>query len=148
MKTLTILALAAILFVLWVIVSSGFTKRLPPPQKVVESRADRSIAAYIYAMNEGGSSFAITPSGSMEPYLSDGDFIVVVPVDFDSVKPGKIYAYYSDELPKGSPPITHFAAERLGDGFIMDGSANKHYDNGLMTKDNIVGEVVFIFKAK
>lgn len=108
-------------------------KRAYVPVFFASEKTDQLKLARDHAANQGGMVYSVRPTGSMQPDLEAGDVIVVVPIEWEEVRPGMMLTYQASWLPRTSPPTTHWCAESHGDGYIMDGSNNKHYEKGKLT---------------
>lgn len=109
------------------------------------------LASELHAKDVGGLFYHVAPTGSMEPFLTGGDYIVVQKVPYKDVKPGMMANYQARWLPPSSPTVTHWVADRLGDEFIMDGQANSIYENKgnmLMGEKEFIGQVIAIYTTR
>lgn len=125
-------------------------KRVSVPTTVVQTAQEAEDLARAGAMVYGGWASIIAPSGSMEPTLSGGDWIVVKPTTFNEVKKGWMAVYQARWLPPTANLVCHWVADKSGDEFIMDGEANKHYEKGSqkMGVAEYRGRVVAIYKVQ
>lgn len=108
-------------------------------------------ASKLHAKDIGGYYSLILPTGSMEPKLSGGDWIVYVARPYSSVKVGMMAIYKARWLPKDHPQVCHWVAAPQGKEWIMDGQNNGRYENRgkeLMGEKEFLGEVVAIYKIK
>ena len=108
-------------------------------------------AARLHARDVGGQYSLILPTGSMEPKLSGGDWIVWVARPYSSVRVGLLAIYKARWLPKEHPQVCHWVSAKHGDEWIMDGEANREYEKDktqLMGQKEFKGEVVAIYKIK
>lgn len=128
-KTLHVLIVALILL------CAGCGPKAPDKSLILWEQPAPGIAANTHASEKPGlRAFHVLPTGSMEPFLTGGDWIVVDSnVPFASIKAGDLLLYQANWLPADSPPVTHMAAARSGPGWAMDGIANRHYENGAQT---------------
>jgi len=103
------------------------------------------IAADLHAKDRGGKAYLVAPTGSMEPFIAGGDYVVVVPAK--EVVVGRVYLYAA---PWAALPVLHRAAATHGNGWIMSGDANRHYEKGGLTvyRDQIIGECVAIYTTR
>ena len=89
--------------------------------------------------------YSVVGSGSMEPTIMTGEFIIIKYVSYDSVvesvEAGKtpIIAFRTDKN------IVHRAIEATADGLITKGDANPSIDVGFVTEANFIGVVVAHF---
>lgn len=114
---------------------AGCGPKAPDRSLILWEQPSPQIAAQAHAKERPGlRAFHVLPTGSMEPYLTGGDWIVVdFGVPFSAIKAGDLLVYQANWLPADSPPVTHMAAAKHGDGWIMDGIANKHFERGNLT---------------
>lgn len=109
------------------------------------------IAATLQAQEIGGICYKVAPTGSMEPMLTGGDYIVVdTGFPFEQLKKGQPITYYASWLPEGAWPVTHSTSAKHGDGWIVDGIANREYEKGnwTVTKKNYIGKVIAIYTTR
>lgn len=105
--------------------------------------------------------FNVLPTGSMEPFMTGGDYIVVdttVPFTREALPDGCLCNYLPDQdkikqFYPGLQPgvtVTHMLAAWSGDGCIMSGVANAHYEGGpiRMKKENYRGKVIAIYTTR
>lgn len=94
----------------------------------------------------------ILPTGSMEPFLTGGDTVVIdTSLPFRKAVPGAVLLYlpskeklkYYPGLQEGMP-VLHMLAAWSGDEAIMDGIANKHYEKGdaKLTEKEYLGTMI------
>ncbi len=87
-------------------------------------------------------------SGSMEPEISIGDYILTRECDPESVKPGDIISFYSDDPTIYGMPNTHKveAITRTENGieFVTKGTANPIPDTVSAKADKLIG----VYKGK
>ena len=80
-------------------------------------------------------------SGSMEPSLKIEELIVVEKMKQDSVySDGDIITFY-DEMLKTN--VTHRVIEKTEEGYITKGDNNNTPDIDVVTKENVIGKVIF-----
>lgn len=99
--------------------------------------------AYAAPTAVGAEDSYVVLSGSMEPALTPGDVIFVYTVSPDQVTAGDVITYQKNE---GSVPVTHRVTEveRTDDGtqvYHTKGDANEDPDQGVVSHDDLVGEV-------
>lgn len=135
----------------------------PKPDKslVLWSQPSPALASQAHVAERPGLlRYEILPTGSMEPFITGGDYIVVdttVPFDAAHVPPGSLVNYlpspdklqYYPGLPPGRT-VTHMLAAWSGDSAIMDGLHNAHYEGGILsiTKANSPAKVVAIYTKR
>lgn len=79
-------------------------------------------------------------SGSMEPSIHVGDYILIKKADVSQLKEGDIICFYSRDEEIYGMPNTHRIAEIADDGsFITKGDANPVEDSVTVTADTIIG---------
>jgi len=123
----------------------------PDASIVLWEQPSPQIAAEAHAREISGRALWVQPTGSMEPMISGGDWIVVdYRLSFDTIRPGKIINYQAGWLPFPNPTVTHMAAAKSGDAWIMSGIANKHYEGGAqaMTREQYRGTVVQVYTRR
>lgn len=80
-------------------------------------------------------------SGSMEPYIHEGDYIYIKMTDTDSLKAGDIISFYSQDDSIKGEINTHRISEVLSNGtFVTKGDANKIEDSVTVQKVSIIGK--------
>lgn len=132
-KSLRFILSAAAIFA--VVFLAGCGPKAPDKSLILWEQPAPGVAALAHAREKPGlKAFHVLPTGSMEPYLTGGDWIVVdFTAPFASIKAGDLLVYQASWLPADQPLVTHMAAARSGPGWVMDGIANKHYENGRLT---------------
>lgn len=78
-------------------------------------------------------------SGSMEPTIGVGDFVVVHNDGFASVTPKQIISFVSDNI-----VVTHRVIEPSEDGLVTRGDANEVKDVSHVTADNYIGTLKLV----
>lgn len=107
----------------------------PKPDKslILWEQPSPKIAAQLHAAERDVlKALEVLPTGSMEPFLTGGDYIVVdFSVPYDSIKKGDLLIYKARWLPQTDeqPVVCHMAASKQGDEWIMDGIHNEHYES-------------------
>ena len=82
-------------------------------------------------------------TGSMEPSLHTGDYIVVKKVDTKSIKKDDVITFYSEESDVNGKLVTHRVVDIEKDGsFQTMGDANPVADHKLVRPDQVVGKYV------
>lgn len=98
-------------------------------------------------VNVFGSTMLKVVTGSMEPSISTGDFIIIKKTDPDKLKEGDVISFYSEQSDIYGMLITHRIAGKTEDGkFITRGDANPVEDPVTVAPDRIVGK--YIRKAR
>lgn len=124
------IVIAAIMVIMMALVTSCTPKRQDIPIYWEQTPAQAAIASYLHARDVGGNNYQVLPTGSMEPYLTGGDFIVVKPIPYKDIKVGMLANYQARWLPPSSLTVTHWVADKSGKEYIMDGQHNAHYERG------------------
>lgn len=90
----------------------------------------------------GNYKLLVVQSGSMEPALSRGSVVIVVPAKEYSI--GDIVTFQKDSLPKST--VTHRINDKKESNgkiaFVTKGDANNVADSDLLYQDRIVGKVM------
>lgn len=80
-------------------------------------------------------------SGSMEPSIHEGDYIIVRKIDCSELREGDIICFYSTDSAIYGMPNTHRILRVLEDGsFITKGDANSAEDNNPVSPDSVIGK--------
>lgn len=77
-------------------------------------------------------------SGSMEPTLHVGDYIIVKHTPYEAVQPKEIISFQQDNV-----LVTHRVTQRIGDKLQTRGDANNTEDLVEVSQDNYVGTYQF-----
>lgn len=107
-----------------------------------------SLTAYIMICNMQGraaSVFGISiikvVSGSMEPSIHNGDYIIIKRAAVPELEAGDIICFYSGDDDIYGMLNTHRIVKRLDDdSFVTKGDANSIEDSSAVTADNIIGK--------
>jgi hypothetical protein len=140
---LWLLVAFCMLAALWL---TGCAPRVENPSVYWEQTPRQAqIAADLHAKDKGGKAYHVMPTGSMEPFITGGDYVVVLPAK--EIIIGRIYLYTASWTVL---PALHRAAAKHGTGWIMSGDANKHYEKGALTvyRDQILGECVAVYTPR
>ena len=71
-------------------------------------------------------------SGSMEPFMSVGDWVVAdLSFPYEKLQAGDVAVQQARWLPAESPLLAHYCADKLGDEWIMKGLANQAYERDI-----------------
>lgn len=90
-----------------------------------------------------GGSIVKVVSGSMEPSIHDGDYIIIKKTDSSLLKEGDIICFYSTDDEIYGKMNTHRIVRRLDDGsFVTKGDTSFSEDVNAVTADKIVGKYV------
>ncbi|WP_303789668.1 signal peptidase I [Ruminococcus flavefaciens] len=93
------------------------------------------------AVNVFGKSILKVVTGSMEPSIHVGDYIVVEKTDSDNLMKDDIISFYSEQSDIRGLLVTHRIVGRADDGsYITKGDANPVSDTVTVQKDKIVGK--------
>ena len=88
-----------------------------------------------------GRSIVKVVSGSMEPSIHSGDYIIIEKTDCSELKAGDIICFYSHDSAIYGMLNTHRIVRILDDGsFVTKGDANSAEDPSTVTYDTIVGK--------
>jgi hypothetical protein len=123
----------------------------PDQSIVLWEQPSPQIAAQAHAREITGRAFVVLSTGSMEPLITGGDWIVVdLRVPYDAIQVRDLLLYQANWLPADAPPVVHMAAAKLGDEWIMDGIANAHYERGAqrLKRADYRGKVVQVYTKR
>ena len=102
------------------------------------------LAMLLVGVRVFGIKIYIVLSGSMEPVFQTGSVVYVKTVDPDELQVDDIITYKLDNV-----TVTHRIIELVKDennsdviGFRTKGDANQAADNGMVLKENVIGEAV------
>lgn len=116
---ISVITAAVLVFVIYVMVSSANGK----------------------AVNVFGKSILRVVTGSMEPSLQVGDYIVIEKTDTSQLEEGDIISFYSDQSDIKGMLVTHRIVGRNDDGsYITKGDANPVTDSVNVSPESIVGK--------
>lgn len=88
-----------------------------------------------------GTSILKVATGSMEPSIHEGDYILVKATDVSELEEGDIICFYSNDSAIYGMPNTHRIVRLLDDGsFITRGDANNIDDPVTVKADKIIGK--------
>lgn len=132
---------------------TGCGPKTPDKSLILWEQPSPALAALNHASEKPGLQASnILPTGSMEPYLTGGDWIVIdLNFSYDSLKVADLVSYQARWTPKGSPPTAHMAAAKLGDEWIMLGINNPVYErdsNMRMGRAEYRGKVVQVYTRR
>lgn len=107
-----------------------------------------SLTAYIMICNMQGRAASVfgtsiikVVSGSMEPSIHDGDYIIIKKAAGSELEVGDIICFYSSDDDIYGMLNTHRIVKRIDDGsFVTKGDANNTEDSSAVTADNIIGK--------
>ena len=144
--------LLALLLVGFALVLAGCGPKAPDKSMILWEQPAPAIAAALHAKEIGGLVLQIAPTGSMEPFLTGGDYVVAdVKFPFDRIKEGDVLIYKARWRPADANVVCHRAAAKSGDEWIMDGIANAHYEtgsDGRMGPAEFRGKVVQVYTKR
>lgn len=107
-------------------------------------------AASAHAARIDGTAYYVAPTGSMEPLLTGGDYVVVdgrIPLTRDLL--GHVITYHAAWQPDGLLRVTHRMTDWDQYGGICEGDANRHSESRWrVTAANYIGAVVAIYRLK
>lgn len=81
--------------------------------------------------------------GSMEPFIQDGDLIIVQSSGYEAVGEGMMVVFIDHE----GDQVVHSIREKTPDGFIIGGINNPQADPGRVDANNFVGVVIGILRV-
>lgn len=88
-----------------------------------------------------GTSILKVVTGSMEPSIHAGDYIIIKEIDRSELEEGDIICFYSSDSAIYGMLNTHRIVRRLEDGsFVTKGDANQAEDPVTVTADAIIGK--------
>lgn len=94
-------------------------------------------------VNVFGRSILKVVTGSMEPSIHTGDYIIVEKTDTENLKVGDIITFYSEQSDISGKLVTHRISAINADGtFITKGDANQISDSLEVRSDQIVGKYI------
>ncbi len=115
---ITVITAAALIFVIYVMICSSGGK----------------------AVNVFGKSILRVVTGSMEPSLQVGDYIVIEKTSADALREGDIISFYSEQSDINGMLVTHRIVGINDDGsFVTRGDANPVSDSVTVRSEKIVG---------
>lgn len=105
-------------------------------------------AASIDIEENGGKIYTLLPTGSMEPLLHGGDYVVVKNKGFDDLSPGEVIAYVPDWSINRLPTI-HRVLLRDSYGLLVAGDAVKGNEEAhfRVTPKNYIGVVTAVYRV-
>lgn len=151
LKVVALYALICCGVMAFVVLLCSCGPKAPDNSLVAWGQEDPGKAAKEHARAIGGRAYVILPTGSMEPFLTGGDYEVVdLRFSYEKIEPAFLLLYQANWLPASSPPVTHMAAAKSGDEWIMDGVANRHYERGTlrMTRADYRGKIVRVYTRR
>ena len=87
-----------------------------------------------------GHSVAKVITGSMEPSIHEGDYVIIKSIDADKLKVGDIITFYSEDSSIYGMLNTHRIVDIDENGdFITKGDANPYKDSATVKKENVIG---------
>lgn len=139
-------------FLLFVLYGCGYPTHKDPPILLFDSEQAAFEEASSYAREIDASLFQVSSkSGSMNPILITGDFIVVDHLDFSSIEMGQIITYRAEWAKASAPPVTHRALLRDNYGILVGGDNvdGQHPENKWRVNErNYVGVVMGVYRGK
>ncbi|MGN1120519.1 MAG: signal peptidase I [Oscillospiraceae bacterium] len=87
-----------------------------------------------------GVSIVRVVSGSMEPSIHEGDYIILKQTDPEDLRVGDVICFYSTDSAIYGKPNTHRIVSVLDDGsFVTKGDANSVSDSAVVSPEKIIG---------
>ena len=141
------LAVIAVLVALVLVHSGCAPKRETLAVYHESSPLAASIAAGLEAKDKGGLSYIVAPTGSMEPTLHGGDFVVGVPTPIAELKVGMI-GNYTPERNEKRLTIHRIVATWPTGGFVLegDGEKNRAETKSIMDATNYANHVISVYR--
>lgn len=150
-KTLAYCAIGAALVASVIFIATDKTPKYPDTSIVEWGCVSAEFDARAFAEKTKGKVYKVAPTGSMEPYLTGGDFAVMDPrFPFRDLKPRDSAVYQANWLPPTADPVVHMVAGKYKTAFIMTGIANPGYEMGKqsMTEQDYRGKVTKVFTER
>ncbi len=145
---LTSIFIVATLVVLVLLSGCGRAPNIDPPVFRYDIEMLTRLSAESHARGVKGEVFRLAPTGSMEPFLTGGDWLVVERVPFAELKDGEIIVYRAQWAEKGAPPVCHRIAGRDKYGLIMSGDANRHSEaRWRVTDADYAGKLIAVYRT-
>ena len=126
----------------------------PDPSLIVWGQASEEASFWrAKAQSEAvsGMFFRVAATGSMEPFLTGGDYAVVdFGFPFKAIQPGMVLVYDANWLDQNMPLVGHMAVQKTGDAWVMTGIANHYSEAGAqaMTFADYRGRVVQVYTVR
>jgi signal peptidase I len=111
-----------------------------PLHAITEAQKDR--AATLAVKFPGAYVGIVEPTGSMKPLFDAGDLLVIVPRDFDSIKPGDVIAFTG----RGGALAAHRAIRKNLGAWITKGDNCAFEDREPVSPRDFSGVVVAIVR--
>lgn len=144
----TTLFIIATLLVVVLLAGCGKAPNIDPPVFRYDVEMLTRLSAEAHARDVRGEVFHLAPTGSMEPFLTGGDWLVVARVPFTELRDGEIILYRAQWAEKGSPPVCHRIAGRDKYGLIMSGDANRHSEASWRVNDaDYAGKLIAVYRT-
>jgi hypothetical protein len=136
-----------------VLLLAGCGPKAPDRSLILWEQPAPAVAALAHVKERAGlEARHILPTGSMEPFLTGGDWIVIdKTVPFEALKAADLVLYQARWLPATAVPVVHMAAAKLGDEWVMDGIANAVYERNermRMGRAEYRGRVIQVYTAR
>jgi signal peptidase I len=104
------------------------------------------VTAYVMVCNMRGKvaeifgrSIMKVVSGSMEPSIHKGDYILINKIDPAKLEVGDVICFYSEDSEIYGMPNTHRIAALTDGGFVTKGDANSTEDSVTVSYDRVIG---------
>ena len=145
---LTCLFILATLLVAFLLTSCERAPNINPPVFRYDIETVTRLSAEAHARDINGRAFLTMPTGSMEPTLTGGDWLVVAWVPFNELRNGEIIVYRAKWVPEGGLPVCHRIVGRDKYGLIMSGDANKQSEaQWRVTEADYVGKLIAVYRT-
>lgn len=146
-RAICALLIAAFLF------GCGYPTPIDPPVLLRPTATQTAEESRLHARDlpgGGGLQLIVMPTGSMEPTIKGGDYLVVDTkgARYEELRAGEIVTYRADWLPKDAPPVTHRLVKKDSYGWVLSGDANPRSEpQWRVTKGTYVGKVIAIYRV-
>lgn len=136
--------------VLWIVGASCGCQPKKEEIAVYHNTSDKaaSIAADLEARDKGGRSYIVAPTGSMEPTLKGGDYVVGVKTPFEELQVGEIVNYFPEWNP--NLLVIHRLVGKWPDGgWIAEGDSpnNTAETKSRVTAQNYVNKIISVYRT-
>lgn len=125
-----------------------FFRSSPPILEVERHAVDEPfLSAGAHAARVGGRVFTVSHTGSMKPFLTGGECVVVV-ASYPEIRKGDVLIYNGTLNPfDKATTIIHRAVQKDSGGWIMSGDNNARTETWSRVRpDNYLGTVVAIYQ--
>lgn len=125
----------------WLLFFGWTPVKLDPPIYITPHAQGEAL---IKAHASNGQVFRVSYTGSMEPLLHGGEWVVTTS-DYSAIKKGQVLVY---KAPYNQTPIIHRAVEQDSLGWIMSGDSAQHTESWFrVIPPNYIGTTIAIYKT-